>query len=282
MVRVALLGAGGFLGSHAARALTAGGHEVIALRRGVPLAEQLRAAAPGVVVNCAGRTTGSRGELVEANVGLVVELLDALAGGGGRLVQVGSSAEYGPGEPGVPVAEDHPCRPVSAYGETKLAATEATLAAARSSRVAATVLRVFNPVGARMAPESLPGRAALLIRRALRDRGAVELGPLDATRDFVDARDVADAVVAACFAAEAYGQVINVGSGHGSTARELVSTLAAIAGYRGPISEAAPGSPRSEAVPWQVADIRRAATLLDWAPRRTLADAVAALWSGIV
>lgn len=281
MVRVALLGAGGFLGSHVHRALTAAGHEVVALGRGSSLREQLGAAEPSVVVNCAGATRGSRGELEAANLRLVVELLAAMTGGGTRLVQIGSSAEYGAGVPGTPTSEEQPAQPVSAYGETKLAATEAVLAASHGGHLPATVLRVFNPVGAGMASASLPGRAALLLRRALHEGGPVELGPLDATRDFIDARDVADAVIAACFATQADGQVMNVGSGRGSTARELVSTLAEIAGYAGPISEAAPGSPRSEVVPWQVADIRRAAAVLGWAPRRSLADAVAALWSGV-
>ena len=204
-----------------------------------------------------------------------------MSGVGARLVQIGSSAEYGPGVAGTPISEERPAHPVGEDRETKLAATEAVLAATRAGRLAATVLRVFNPVGAGMSSASLPGRAALLVRRALDAGGQVELGALDATRDFVDARDVAEAVVAACFKPGADGQVVNIGSGRGATARELVMALAEIAGYAGPIREVAAGSPRSEVVPWQVADIRRAATLLAWTPRRSLDDALAALWSSV-
>ncbi|MDH4335394.1 MAG: NAD(P)-dependent oxidoreductase [Chloroflexota bacterium] len=281
MPPVALLGAGGFLGSHVYRALAAADQEVLALRRGLPLREQLEAAGPAVVVNCAGATHGSRSELEAANVHLVLGLVDEMRGVGARLIQIGSSAEYGPGVSGTPISEEHPAHPVGEYGATKLAATQAVLAAQRAGRLAATVLRVFNPVGAGMASASLPGHAATLVRRALDQGGPVELGSLNATRDFVDARDVADAVVAACFAPAADGQVLNVGSGRGATARELVQTLAEIAGYAGPIGEGASGSPRSATVSWQVADIRRAATVLGWAPRRSLAEALAALWSGI-
>ena len=153
--------------------------------------------------------------------------------------------------------------------------------AASAGRVDGVVLRVFNPVGAGMSPDSLPGRAVALIRLAARQGGSVALGPLDATRDFVDARDVADAVVAACLAPRTVtGRVINIGSGRGTTARELVALIASAAGYLGEIREEAPGSPRSEAVPWQVADIRAAAALLGWSPRRSLGEAVAALLAG--
>ena len=61
----------------------------------------------------------------------------------------------------------------------------------------AVVLRVFNPVGPGAPEESLPGRVAAELRRALASGAEVRLGSLDAVRDFVDARDVADAVIAA-------------------------------------------------------------------------------------
>lgn len=278
MTRVALLGSGGFLGRHAAGALAEAGHEVVPISRAAPLAPQLRSAAAAAVVNCAGLTAGSRSELQAANLDLVRQLLEALAGSRARLVQIGSSAEYGPGTPPRAIAEDHACSPQSDYGRTKLAASNAVLAAAGEGRVDGTVLRVFNPVGAGMSPSSLPGRAAVLMRRALTHGGTVDLGPLDATRDFVDARDVGRAVAAACTAQGVAGRVVNIGSGHGTTARELVATIAAVAGFSGPIGETADGSPRSPTLDWQVADIGLATAVLGWTPRRTLAESVAALW----
>ena len=50
MPPVALLGAGGFLGTHVQRGLTAAGHEVVVLRRATPLRDQLHAAGPAAVV----------------------------------------------------------------------------------------------------------------------------------------------------------------------------------------------------------------------------------------
>ncbi len=290
MARVAVVGAAGFLGSHVGRALTLAANEVIAVGHPeptgpglIPMVRQLVSdEAPQVVVNCGGVTHGTPAELKSGNVQLVADLLDALEGTRVRLVQIGSSAEYGAGAIGTPVNEAQPTIPQGPYGESKLRASQLVLDAARSGRVRGTVLRVFNPVGAGNSLQSLPGRAAHLLRQALADGGPVRLGPLTATRDFVDVRDVADAVAAACAAPGIAGSIINVGSGRGTTARELVDLLAAAAGYVGEILEEEAGSARSDEVPWQVADISRAAAVLGWAPARSLADALGQLWSAAV
>jgi nucleoside-diphosphate-sugar epimerase len=285
--RIAVVGAGGFLGSHVVRALREAGHDVLTVPRealtggsnrvpwlpegGIPVT---------TVINCAGATHGTPDELHLANVDLVATLLDRLSGRGIDMIQLGSGAEYGAGPPGEPASEDREARPTTPYGITKLAATNLVLDAARARVVPGTVLRIFNPVGAGISPELLPGRAAALIRMALDAGGPVRLGPLGGTRDFVDARDVADAVVAASLAGDATAGVINVGSGSGTTARALVALLAEVATYSGPILEADAGTPRPDEIEWQVADISRARAILGWQPRRSLRDAVGQLWAG--
>ncbi len=67
-------------------------------------------------------------------------------------------------------------------------------------------------------------------------------------RDFVDARDVADAVLAAITAPAIGIPVLNVASGRGVPVRTLVDTLARIVGFAGTITESANGAPRSAAV----------------------------------
>ena len=108
----------------------------------------------------------------------------------------------------------------------------------------------------------------------------MRLGPLDAVRDFVDARDVAAAVLAAAAAPALPHAVLNVGSGTGTLARTLVKELIAISGYAGPVHEDSPGPARSGDVPWNQADITLARQDLDWRPRHDLAASVADLWEG--
>ena len=294
MPTVAVVGATGFLGGHVARALRDAGHQVLSLSRSSaggrdaawrrlptdpPALRRLLLGESAVaVINCAGATHGSKADLGAANVALVASLLAALDDSDVRFVQLGSAAEYGPGEIGRATREDDVASPVGDYGISKLAATGLVLAAAERADVPGLVLRVFNPLGPGISPESLPGRAAREIRHALAGGRAVHLGPLDATRDFVDVRDMADAVAVASLATDLTGRVLNIGSGRAVTAREMVQLLSEVAGYSGPILEHRGGSPRSEATDWQVADIRAAASALGWVPRRSLRDALTALW----
>jgi len=291
-----VLGASGFLGGHVRQQAGAAGLDVITAGRsplpGSPahclvdlaaqdparLAGTLTTLAPDVVVNCAGVTSGPPEALAQVNVTGTYDLVRAmlLAGCPARLVHLGSAAEYGPGRPGTAVAESAPPRPASAYGATKLAGTH-LVELGRAAGLDAVVLRVFNPVGPGAPDGILPGRLVAEFRRALSEGSEVRLGPLDAVRDFVDARDVADAVIAAALTPRA-GGVINVASGQGRRARALARELAAISGYDGPVHEDHGGSPRSAVPSWQQADIGLARLLLGWQPRRSLGESLADQW----
>ncbi|HET9456247.1 MAG TPA: NAD(P)-dependent oxidoreductase [Candidatus Limnocylindrales bacterium] len=308
--RLLVVGAGGFLGTHVRRALAAAAWDDVTFVSGSEAAPAGAAAADGgtgrwhrldlatadrtalapiiaaerpvAIVNCSGTTRGDAARLVRGNVVLVGELLAAAADAarGARFVQLGSSAEYGAVEPGTAIDEATPANPLATYGVTKLAGTELALAAGRTGAVDAVVLRVFNPIGGGMTPSSLPGRAAAVLRGALAaGERRIALGSLEDHRDFVDVGDVAEAVVAAAAAPERLGpRILNVGSGRATRARELVAQLAAVAGFDGEIAEDQASSPRSSAVPWQQADISSIASTLGWRPRRTLAQAVEAVW----
>jgi nucleoside-diphosphate-sugar epimerase len=244
----------------------------------------LREERPDAVINCSGVTDGDAGRLVRGNVVLVADLLAAMADivPGSRLVQVGSSAEYGAVPIGTPIAEDALPNPVGMYGLTKLAGSELALAAGRAEEVDAVVLRVFNPIGSGISANTLPGRTVAALRAALTaGERRISLGALDDHRDFVDVDDVADAIVAAATAAGPLGpRVLNVGSGQATRARDLVTALAGVAGFDGEIAEDRLTSTRSTAVPWQQADIGAIAGLLNWRPRRELAQSIDALWHG--
>ncbi len=295
-MRVLIIGASSFLGRHLLREATASGHEVVtAGRSAVPssashhqldltagssrIAKVIGSIAPDVVVNCAGATGGNPEVLAAANITAVYDLVTAMtqARTPVRLVQIGSAAEYGRAEEGVPVTETAPTQPASLYGVTKLAGTKLT-EVARMAGLDAVVLRVFNVVGAGAPEDGLPGRAAGQLREAMARGTDIRLGPLDAVRDFVDARDVADAILAAAAAPALPHSVINVGSGHGVASRALVRELLAISGYEAAVHEDALGSARSAAMPWMQADITRARQDLRWRPSRDLKASVSDLW----
>jgi nucleoside-diphosphate-sugar epimerase len=295
-MRLLIIGAAGFLGAHIRRRARAAGLDVVTAGRSplpdspchqradlagdgpAAIAAMLAAVAPDAVVNCAGATTGPPAALAAANIdgthALVTAMLRATAA---RLVHLGSAAEYGAAEPGVPVSEETAARPAGMYGVTKLAGTR-LVGTAAAAGLDAVVLRVFNPVGPGAPVATLPGRLASELRQALARGTDVRLGPLDAVRDFVDARDVADAVLAAVTARALPHPVLNVGSGRGVPVRAMVSGLIAASGCPATVHEDAPGQPRSPDIPWQQADISRAGDDLGWRPRRDLATSLADLW----
>lgn len=293
-MRILVLGATGYLGTHVAehlraqpdtRVLVAGRSPAadvavdLAADRPQDLAAALAGAAPDAVVNCAGATGGDAVTLAEVNARGPAALCAALreAAPGARLVHLGSAAEYGPTEPGVRVMESAPTRPAGPYGATKLAGTVAVTA----SGLDAVVLRVGNPVGPGAPPTGLPGRVARLLADAGDDPDAVlRLGDLSAHRDFVDARDLARAVRLAVTAAGPLPSVLNIGGGEARPVRNLIRTLADAAGFQGRIVEAgAAGSARSAQVSWQCSDITAARHALGWTPARTLDASVADLWA---
>ncbi|SHG67252.1 NAD-dependent epimerase/dehydratase family protein [Streptoalloteichus hindustanus] len=295
MTRYLLLGASGFLGRHVGDRLAAeAGAEVVTAGRAAPggdrphlrvdlaavdadrLAGALAEVAPDVVVNATGAVGGAPAALAALNVTAVSTLAAALSrvDRPARLVHLGSAGEYGLVERGRPVTETTPPHPVGGYGLSKLAGTE-VLRLARETGLDVVVLRVFNPIGPGVPASSLLGRLVEQARAA-----EIRLGPLGDYRDFVDARDVADAVVAAATAPRP-PWLLNIASGRARTARELVTRFLEIVGSTAPVLEAEPGSDRSAQVPWQQADISLAARTLGWRPRRDLDTTLADVWAAV-
>ncbi len=291
-MRVLILGAGGFLGAHTAERLSAlpgvrllvGGRSPDAdvsldlTADPARITDALHAAAPDAVVNCAGLVAGSAVRLADLNARGPAALCEALheAAPSARLVHFGSAGEYGPTALNVPVTEDAPTRPQTPYGATKLAGTVAVT----SSGLDAVVLRVFNPVGPGAPTAALPGRLAAELLRAGPD-GTVRVGDLSAYRDFVDARDVAEAAVLAACAPGPLPPVLNIGSGHATPVRELAGRFVEAAGHLRQLQETGDGSARSGAVSWSCADIGAARTALGWAPSRTLEQSVTDHWRSL-
>ena len=174
-MRWLLTGATGFIGLNLAERLVARGDVVRALvrepsragelsRLGVELVagdvsrpETLPPAVGGVdaVVHLAGLVKAvTREELFEVNAGGTRALARAVAAEGrARFVLVSSLAAAGPSRPSRPRTEDDPARPVSQYGESKLAAEAALREAA--SALEATVVRpplVYGPRDKEMLP----------------------------------------------------------------------------------------------------------------------------------
>jgi NDP-hexose 4-ketoreductase len=296
MTHVLVFGASGFIGRHVQDALLQddrveqvtcpGRNRCDLLAHEVDgLASLLRELAPDVVVNCTGRLDGTGYELLRANTLVPAKLVDAIAAvdPAVRFIRLGSAGEYGPVPHGHAVTEEDPAGPVSEYGLSHLAATRLLEFARAAGRADAVTLRVFNPIGPGLRDENLLGRATARLRDALAaGANSITMGPLSPYRDFLDARDLARAVVAAALAPTLPTPVINIGSGQAVPARTAVHLLAEAAGFSGEVREASTTPSRSATVDWMLADISRAAEVLGWRPTHALADTTKAIWAAVV
>jgi nucleoside-diphosphate-sugar epimerase len=304
-----VIGGTGFIGRNLCAGLREAGHRVVAVARHgtatdtgtarcpvraldaaratpAELGELLRAERPALVVNAAGALWGaSDDDMTRANLVLVDNLLAALTGlpWRPRLVHLGSVYEYGPQPAGTAVREDTTENPIAHYGRTKLAASRRVCAAADAG-LDAVVLRLSATIGPGAPVHSLFGSVAdrlLAGQAAARDTGRpvpLELPPLHGERDFVDVRDVADAVIAAA-AAPAVTGVLNIGQGTLVAVRDAVHRLIDISGVPVAVATRPNSQPRRDAgIGTQRIDIAAARRRLGWTPRRTLTDALVALW----
>nr|WP_042189331.1 NAD(P)-dependent oxidoreductase [Kibdelosporangium sp. MJ126-NF4]CEL18582.1 UDP-glucose 4-epimerase [Kibdelosporangium sp. MJ126-NF4]CTQ98066.1 UDP-glucose 4-epimerase (EC 5.1.3.2) [Kibdelosporangium sp. MJ126-NF4] len=302
-MRVAVLGGTGWVGRQACAAFTRGGADVVAVARHQPAdlpypfhRLDLADATPDditalvsrdqvdVVVNATDAANANDGfhgtpeHLARVNVDAVHTVLDALAAvpWRPRLVHLGTIHEYGPITEGTAVDETARPDPTNVYTRTKLDGSVAVLDAAREGKVNGVVLRITQILGPRPSPATFPGKLLASLRAATLDEPA-SIRIAHAARDFVDVRDVADAVLLAA-GKPLSGKVINIGSGVAVSIRDLVGQFTITAGLPDHAVREDPSPVSSLGADWMLADIRLAERLLGWRPRFTLRDSLRAMW----
>jgi len=291
-----VLGAGGFLGSHLARAAAAEGFAVVVAARRprgeapgcdlldpASIASCLGAAAPDLVVNAAGAASVGRswerpGETFAANATGVLNLLEAMVAGApeAHLLCLSSADVYGAREAEeLPLGEQLEPRPLTPYGASKAAMEVLCGQFARAHGLRVGVARAFNLVGPGQAPDFAVSGFAREVAAAERGGGTVELalGNGDAARDFTDVRDAARALLG--ISRQRLVGTFNLCSGEATTMAELVAELGAQA--RAPVScRADPGLARPADPPALVGDPARLREATGYAPeiplRRSLGD----------
>jgi GDP-4-dehydro-6-deoxy-D-mannose reductase len=290
-------GGSGFLGRHLLAALercARPGTRIVALDRRPPedvppdrferadlddlpaLFATIERLAPDMVFHLAGLTASSDpARLYRANVGGTVHLVEALERlhRPARLVLAGSAAELGP----VPLAhlpadESCPCRPMGAYGLSKWFATAYALR--RGGPLDVVVARIFNPIGPGAPAGQAFGRFAAELAAPGPDPLRLTVRDLDARRDFVDARDVASALLALAVRGRP-GTIYHVGTGRSRSVREGFDRLIELSGRRVRLAHqsTAPQGPAESR-----ADIARIERETGWTPRIDWEQSLLDLW----
>ena len=258
-----------------------GGIEHVRLASGTE--DDLRRAAeqapPDYVIHCAGQTPpAAENELRRANVEMTVNLLAALRhlARPVRMVVAGSAAELGPVDADVlPVAEDYPCRPVDTYGRIKWEASRLVLE--QLHPLEPIVARIFNPIGPGLSSKQAFGRFASQLLSSTSDPLTLRVGNLDARRDFVDIRDVANAMITLAMAGRSR-TVYHIGTGQSRRVGDGLNTLIRLSGRAIRLEiDADLGNTRGPSD--SRADIRRITRETGWEPKIPWEKSLTDLWN---
>jgi UDP-glucose 4-epimerase len=312
-VKALVTGAGGYIGSIAARRLVDAGFAVSVLddfsvghRDAVPEGAELieadltdrEAVLAGlgggfdVVLHFAARALVEEStrdpELYwRVNVLGTANLLAAMrASGCAKLVFSSSCAVYGHPET-QPIDEEAPTAPINAYGATKLAVDQMLRFEAEAHGLAAVSLRYFNVAGADLGLGERHEPETHLIPRVLMAAAGiepvVEIRGTDyptpdgtAVRDYVHVRDLVSAHLLAVDAlAPGRHRVIHLGTARGHSVREVVDAAGRVTGRSIPVAEG-PRRPGDPAM--LVASVDRAVAELGWRPQASLDQMIGDAW----
>lgn len=310
-MNVLVVGGAGYVGSHAVRALKRAGHIVWVydnLSRGhieaidrelfiegdledrhrlrhILLSHRIEAVLHFAAFALVAESVDQPALYYRNNIIASLELLEAMRESGVRKIVFSSTtATYG--EPGVsPIPETCPQRPINTYGFTKYVVENALRDYARAYGMAYAALRYFNAAGADPSgdigedhnPEThlIP----LVLQVALRQRPEVKVYgdcylTIDGTcvRDYIHVCDLADAHVLALSALETNSELIlNLGTGKGTSVRQIIESCRRVTGTMIAFSIA---PPRSGDPAELVADSKKAFDVLGWRPRFTDIDEI--------
>ncbi|MFQ5710348.1 MAG: SDR family NAD(P)-dependent oxidoreductase [Candidatus Geothermarchaeales archaeon] len=168
----------------------------------------------------------------EINVmGTLSMLQGCVKAGVKRFIHASSTAVYGEPE-STPIREDHPLRPISPYGASKLAAEHYCGIFHAAFGLETVILRYFNVYGSRQKSEQYSGAISSFTDKIIKGEPPVIFGDGEQTRDFIHVEDVVEANMRALESEKAVGEVFNVATGKPTTINKLADTLLKLCGRR--------------------------------------------------
>lgn len=293
MKQAAVLGAAGFVGRHAARALARAGYEVIGIGHGTWLRDEWRewglrewhmadvsiealltyAGEPEILIQCAGSgsvafSMNHPAQDFRRSVDSTLAALDfvRLHAPDCRIVLPSSAAVYGTAEQ-MPIGIGDPLRPESPYGAHKKIAEDLCRSYARTFGIRAAIVRLFSVYGLGLRKQLLWDACTKLTKSEANFAGTGE-----ELRDWLDVQDAAALLVTAAGRASAECPIVNGGFGKAASVRTIVEGLQRELGATTPPIFS--GTRRGGDPIGYEADIAEALAW-GWRPERTLADGLA-------
>lgn len=296
-MRFAVMGGGGFVGSHLSEGLLASGYQVNIFDR--PRSRYLEYLkqqganiftgdflTPGdisraiskcdVVFHLVSTTvpkTSNDNPLydVETNILGTLGLLDEARKAQVKKIVFASSGGTVYGIPQeLPVKESHPTEPISSYGINKLAIEKFLHLYWILYGLDYCILRVANAYGERQPVTESQGVISAFLDKALKHDELVVWGDGSVMRDYIYVGDIVNALLKAANY-DGKPKIFNIGAGQGHSLNDVVGIIQQIVG-RPLQTKYLPG--RLFDVPVNVLDISRAKTYLNWQPITGLLEGI--------
>jgi len=195
-----------------------------------------------------------------------------------RVLVVGSADEYGDVNPeDGPLREDRALAPLSPYAVSRVAQGALCSEFARRCTVEIVRTRTFPHTGKRRGAVFAESSFARQIAEIELERAApvIQVGNLDAVRDFSDVREVIEAYLLLLKGGES-GSVYNVCSGKGIAMREILEALVSLSSVKVEV-HVDPGRLRPSDLPVLVGDPSKLRAAIGFAPSGKLDRALADL-----
>jgi UDP-glucose 4-epimerase len=302
MAHILLTGGTGFIGSHIVEALLAQGHQLrvltssssihpniqpfrerLELLRGDFGNEQLmRQYLQSVeyLIHVAWTTvpkTATENPIYDAQSNLIggLHLLEAAVAVGVKKVIFVSTGGALYGVPNyMPVDEDHPLQPISAYGTSKLAFERYLHFYYKNRGLDYTVFRIANAYGPRQNLTKNQGVIGIWLQK-IQQGAPIEIwGDGSVVRDYIYVADVARLLVQSLTYQGAV-KLFNVGSGQGYSLNEILQVCQVVSAQQ-PTVQYLEG--RAFDVPVNVLSIERVQRVLGWSPSTALEAGIRATW----
>jgi NAD dependent epimerase/dehydratase len=189
-----------------------------------------------------------------------------------RMVHTSTSEAYGTALY-IPIDEEHPLQGQSPYSATKIGADKLAESYFRSFGVPVATIRPFNTYGPRQSARAV---IPTIISQLVSGSDVVELGALDPERDLTFVEDTARGFVAVSSTDRALGETVNVGNGRaisiGDLAQKIVDQVNPDATI---VSKDARVRPDKSEVMRLVCANAKAKKLLGWTPQVSLDEGLA-------
>ncbi len=271
MSKILVTGASGFIGKLLCEALINHGHEVFTLTSNdgdisliatwgeVPIAD--------TVIHLAARTfvpeSWKKPDLFLATNTLgTLRALEYCKNNKARMVYI-SSYLYGNAKT-QPINEEAPVFTPNPYALSKKTAEEYCRLYADSYGVNTIILRPFNIYGSNQNPSFLIPE---IIHQVL-NKQSVHVKDLVPKRDYLYIDDFIDSIIK-CIHLDHF-DIFNIGSGISYSVKEIIDMVQDIAGTNYPISSS--NETRTAEIMDTIADITKAAKILDWAPKISMQE----------